>query len=103
MKAIVEKLRAELPKMKVLVLAIFPCGADNNDAKRQVNQKANEIIAKLADGENVFFLDINQKFLTPEGVLTKEVMPDFLHPHEMGYGIWAKAMEPTTAQLLGEK
>ncbi len=102
-KAIVEKLRAELPKMKILVLAIFPRGADNNDAKRQVNQKANKIIAKLADGENVFFLDINQKFLTPEGVLTKEVMPDFLHPHEMGYGIWAEAMEPTIAKLMGEK
>ena len=100
-KAIVEKLRTKLPEMKVLVLAIFPRGADNNDAKRQINQKANEIIAELADGKNVFFLDINQKFLTPEGVLTKEVMPDFLHPHEMGYGIWAEAMEPTITKLMG--
>ncbi len=102
-KAIVEKLRTKLPKMKVLVLAIFPRGTDNNDAKRQVNQKANEIIAKLADDKMVYFLDINQKFLTPEGVLTKEVMPDLLHPHEMGYGVWAEAVEPTIAKLMDEK
>ena len=102
-KAIVEKLRAKLPETKVLILAIFPRGTDNNDARRQVNQKANAIIANLADNKNVFFLDINQKFLTPEGVLTKEVMPDLLHPHEMGYGIWAEAMEPTIAKLMNEK
>jgi beta-glucosidase len=35
--------------------------------------------------------------------LTKEVMPDLLHPREKGYGIWAKAMEPMIARLLGEK
>jgi beta-glucosidase len=30
-------------------------------------------------------------------------MPDLLHPNEKGYEIWADAMEPTLAKLLGEK
>jgi beta-glucosidase len=30
-------------------------------------------------------------------------MPDLLHPREKGYGIWAEAMEPTIAKLMGEK
>jgi len=30
-------------------------------------------------------------------------MPDFLHPNEKGYRIWAETMEPVIAKLMGEK
>jgi lysophospholipase L1-like esterase len=102
-KAIVDLLRAKLPQTKVLVLAIFPRGADDNDRKRQTNMKANEEIAKLADDKMVFFLDINDKFLDSERKLARNVMPDLLHPNAKGYEIWAEAMEPTVAKLMGEK
>ncbi len=101
--AIVKKLRKELPKMKVLVLAIFPRGENDDHGGRQVNMKANKLIAKQADGKMVHFLDINGAFLTDDRILTREVMPDLLHPREKGYGIWADAMEPAVAKLLGEK
>jgi len=29
-------------------------------------------------------------------------MPDYLHPNEAGYRIWANATEPKLKQLLGE-
>jgi beta-glucosidase len=29
-------------------------------------------------------------------------MPDFLHPNEKGYRIWADAVEPTVRKLMGE-
>ena len=102
-KAIVAKLQAKLPQIKVLVLAIFPRDADNNGRLRQVNNKTNEIIAKLADNKNVFYLDIGPKFLEADGTLSKDIMPDLLHPNEKGYAIWAEAIEPTVAKLLGEK
>jgi lysophospholipase L1-like esterase len=102
-KAIVEKLRTQLPEMKILVLAIFPRGENDNNRLRKVNNKTNEAIAKFADDKMVFFLDINEKFLTPEHILSKEIMPDLLHPNEKGYEIWAEAMEPTVAKLLGEE
>ncbi|HUT13739.1 MAG TPA: platelet-activating factor acetylhydrolase IB subunit [Thermoguttaceae bacterium] len=102
-EAIVKKLRTELPKVKVLVLAIFPRGADDTHSGRQVNMKANELIAKRADGQMVHFLNINDAFLTKDRILPREVMPDLLHPQEKGYGIWAQAMEPTVAKLMGEK
>jgi len=102
-EAIIKKLRTELPNTKVLVLAIFPRGADDTHRGRQVNMKANELIAKLADGQMVHFLNINDKFLTKDRILTREIMPDLLHPREKGYGIWAEAMEPTVAKLMGEK
>jgi len=102
-KAIVEKLREKLPRTKVLVLGIFPRGADDQDAKRQTNMKVNEIIAKLADNKMVFYLDINDKFLDPDRKLSKDIMPDLLHPNTKGYEIWAEAVEPTIAKLMGEK
>ena len=102
-KAIVEKLRAKLPQMKILVLAIFPRGADNNDGLRKVNMGANNIIAKLADNQTIYYLDIGPKFLDADGKLSKDIMPDLLHPNTKGYAIWAEAIEPTVAKLMGEK
>jgi lysophospholipase L1-like esterase len=101
-KAIVEKLRTKVPEIKVLVLDIFPRGPNAEDHLRKVNEAANERIAKLADGEHVFYLDIGPKFLGPDGTLSKEIMPDLLHPNAKGYEIWATSIEPTIVKLLGE-
>ena len=101
--AVVKKLREKLPKTKILVLAIFPRGADSNDAKRKVNVEANLTIKKLADGEMVHFLDIGEKFLNADGTLSKEVMPDLLHLNEKSYATWAEAIEPKLKELMGEK
>ena len=64
--------------------------------------QVNEIIAKLADDKNVFFLNIGAKFLDKDGNLPKDIMPDFLHPNAKGYAIWAEAMEPSVKKLMGE-
>jgi lysophospholipase L1-like esterase len=102
-KAIVEKLRANLPTTKVLVLAIFPRGEKPDNPLRKVNEAANEKIAKLADNQNVFYLDIGKKFLKEDGTLPTEIMRDHLHPGAQGYEIWASSMEPTVARLMAEK
>lgn len=102
-KLIVGKLREKLPETKILVLGIFPRSANQDDQMRKLNDGTNEIIKDLADGEHVFFLNINDKFLTEDGTLTKEVMPDLLHPQQKGYRIWAEAVEPTVAKLMGEQ
>lgn len=102
-KAIVAKLRKELPKTKVLVLAIFPRGADKNDPRRQVNEGANKLIAQTADNRHVYYLDIGPKFLEADGTLSKEIMPDLLHLSPAGYTIWAESIEGKVAEMLGEK
>ena len=60
----------------------------------------NAIIAKLDDGKHVFFLDIGAKFMEPDGSLTKEIMPDFLHLSPKGYQIWADAISPKLTELM---
>lgn len=101
-KAIVAKLRAKLPQTKILLLAIFPRGEKPNP-QREKNAKASELASKVADGKMVIYSDIGQKFLTADGTLTKDVMPDFLHLSPAGYEIWAKAIEPQVAEIVGGK
>lgn len=101
-KAIVAKLREKLPETKILVLAIFPRGEKPNP-QREKNAKASEIASKVADGKMVFYQDIGKDFLTEDGTLKKEVMPDYLHLTVDAYGTWAKAIEPKVSEILGDK
>ncbi|HET6884195.1 MAG TPA: platelet-activating factor acetylhydrolase IB subunit [Pirellulales bacterium] len=100
--AIVERLREKLPDTKVLLLGIFPRGKNADDPNRTVNVATNEIIKTLNDGKSVYYLDISNDFLSADGRLPSEVMPDLLHPNQRGYEIWAEAIEPKVAELLGE-
>lgn len=98
--AIVHELRQKLPKTKILLLAVFPRDNKPDGAGRQEVNAINAIISRLDDGKYVHYLDINAKFLEPDGTLTKEIMPDFLHPTPKGYQIWADAIQQPLAQLM---
>ncbi len=99
---IVKVLKGKQPQMKILLLAIFPRGATPDDPMRQQNEQTNKLIAKLDDGKTVFFMDINESLLESDGTLSKEIMPDLLHPNEKGYEIWSKAIEPRVKDLMAE-
>ena len=101
--AIVEKLHEVHPETKVLLLAIFPRGAKTEDQLRKLNDGANAIIEKqMKDKDYVTFMNINDIFLTEDGTLPKEIMPDLLHPKEKGYQLWADAVAPKIKEMLGE-
>jgi len=100
--AICKTIRTKCPQTKILILAIFPRGPEPSD-QRDKNAKASLLASKVADGKMVHYLDINDKFLTKDGFLSMKVMPDYLHPNEAGYKIWAEAIEPKVAELMGEK
>ena len=99
-KAIVAKLQQKCPDAKILILGIFPRGADKNDKFRQQNEATNAIVKGFADDKKVFFLDIGGKFLEADGTLPKAIMPDLLHPNEKGYQIWSDAIEAKVKELL---
>jgi lysophospholipase L1-like esterase len=99
--AIVQEFNKRLPQSKILLLGIFPRGEKPNPQREKIAE-INGIISRLNGTHNVTFLDIGPKFLTPEGLITKDIMPDFLHPNEKGYRIWAEAIEPTVKKLMDE-
>jgi len=99
---ILARLEDKVPDTKILLLAIFPRNATKDDPMRVNNDRANEILSQFADNKRIYFLNINDKFLTTDGVLTKDVFYDLLHPAAKGYRIWAEAIEPMVDQLMGE-
>jgi lysophospholipase L1-like esterase len=98
--AIVREILKQCPATKVLLLAVFPRAEKADAPVRAKIAEINAIIAKLDDGQKVFFLDIGQKFLEADGTLPKSIMPDALHPNAAGYQIWADAMQEKLAALL---
>lgn len=94
------ELQQRLPNTKILLLAIFPRDEKPDGQLRMINEQINQRIAGFADNKKVFFLNINNSFLQPDGVLSKEIMPDLLHLSPKGYDIWANSMAPTLNQLM---
>lgn len=101
-REIVHAVRKKLPRTKILLLGIFPRDHDANTPNRMKIIDVNRRIAELGKERNVTFLDFGSKFLQPDGTLSPDIMPDYLHPNHTGYEIWIHEMEPTLAKLYGD-
>ena len=69
----------------------------------KLNKKVAEInalIANLDDGKTIFYKDIGKEFLGPDGGLSGEVMPDYLHLSAKGYDIWGRAIKGDLEKLV---
>lgn len=100
--AIVKTLRKKLPDTKILLLGVFPRSRTPDQARERV-KAVNDRIAGLDDGKAVKYLDIAPRFLEPDGTISSEIMPDYLHLSSKGYRIWADAIEPTLWSMLEGK
>jgi lysophospholipase L1-like esterase len=98
---IVKTFRAKFPEARVLLLGVFPRGAEPTSQYREPIRRINEIIAGLDDGRHVRFMDIGHRFLEADGTMSREVMADGLHPTTRGYEIWADAVMPTFREMMG--
>ncbi|HXG48602.1 MAG TPA: platelet-activating factor acetylhydrolase IB subunit [Methylomirabilota bacterium] len=99
--AIVRKLREKLPETKILLLAIFPRGENFNSQRGKILQ-INQVLEKLADDRHIFWIDFGHKFVTAEGLIPRDLMPDYLHLSPKAYEIWAESIEPKLKEILGD-
>lgn len=103
---IVDMLKDQYPEMNILLLEVFPRGEKPDDPLRlgvnEINAGLEEIY-KDGKVKKVKLYSINDLFLDEEGNLPSDIMPDFLHPSEKGYEIWASAVEPFIIEGLREK
>jgi lysophospholipase L1-like esterase len=99
---IVNQIRTRQPDTKIILLGIFPRGQTFSPQRGKILQ-VNQALAKLDDGQHIFYLDFGSQLIEKDGSISKNIMPDALHPNENGYRIWANAIEPKLKELLGEK
>lgn len=95
---VLKKIRAKLPEAKILLLAILP--RQNSFFCDRIN-RINPLLAKLADGKNVCYLDMTDQFLESPGKVKKELyIKDELHLSEKGYQVWAHTMLPVLKEMM---
>ena len=99
-RAIIDEFRKRQPGARVLLLGIFPRGAQPDNPFRASIKEINEHLKSLADNSRVFYMDIGDRFLAPDGTLTAEIMPDGLHPSTQGYKVWADAIITRVKELM---
>lgn len=98
--AIVAKLREALPQTRILLLAIFPRGENPSNQRGKLLQ-VNQIIRRLADDQWVHWLDIGSQFVNEQGLIPRDLMPDYLHLSPKGYSLWAEAIQEKLSLLIG--
>ncbi|MDP3850417.1 MAG: SGNH/GDSL hydrolase family protein [Luteolibacter sp.] len=91
---IVDRAQAKCPAARIILMAIFPRGEKPSDPARAILADINQRLVPLAQKPQVTLLDTTTTWLQPDGSISKETMPDFLHPNEKGYSIWADALRP---------
>lgn len=98
--AVVAEIRRRTPDAKILLMGVFPRDEKPGTAYRKKVVEINAAIKKLDDNQHVFFLDIGDRFLQPDGTISTETMKDFLHIEKPQYRVWADAMQPKLDELL---
>jgi len=99
--AVCQRLRASLPDMKILLLAIFPRD-QLPSVQREKCTAASLLASEISDNKMIHYLDLSDRFLSDVGLLSQTIMPDYLHPNKEGYRIWVEAMEPKIVELMAE-
>ena len=100
-RRIIATIKEKHPESKIMLLPIFPRGANANDAGRKRNEAVNKITKTFADGKKVIWVDFNDKLVDEKGD-TKKFMNDRLHTNHQGYGVWREAVVPYFKEIVGK-
>jgi lysophospholipase L1-like esterase len=96
--AVLNLCRAKAPGATIILTGIFP---RNDGPVVPTINRINANLAKLADGQSIRFLNINDRLADAQGRLFEGMTVDQLHPSLKGYEVWAEALKPVLTELLG--
>lgn len=97
-RAVAREFRRRLPTTRVIILGILPV---KDPIKRAKCQATNRILAGCAfPGDEVVFLDLQDRFLEADGGLAPELFTDGTHLSTKGYEVLANALEPVIERLI---
>lgn len=96
------RLTKELPSARVLLMGLFPCGENRSERHAIDARELNKLLAKVDWPQSVTFLDLGHDFLNGAGEIQQALLPDYLHPSDLGYEVWASRIEPLVAQATSE-
>jgi (4-O-methyl)-D-glucuronate---lignin esterase len=100
LQEIVRVIQTKSPGATIIVTGIFPRNDDMSFMP--IINTINGNLSKIADGQKVLYLNINEKLADNNGRLFDGMInSDKLHPTVKAYQIWADALKPILTDLLG--
>jgi lysophospholipase L1-like esterase len=97
---ILAALQAEKPPVSVKLCEVFPSSATKKRPKEKI-KKLNQLYAKLVKSNpHVTLVHTWAIFANESGDAKESEFPDLLHPNQVGYEKWAKALRPVLTGLL---
>ena len=100
-EAVVNLLREELPRARILLLGILPRQPEY-DWMPQAVRETNALLARIADGGSVRFINFSDRYLRPDGAVNPDLYRgDLLHLSEAGYRLWADAIRDEVRDAFG--
>jgi beta-glucosidase len=98
--ACVADIQAKQPAASILLLGILPRGRSWDAPLQARIVETNSLLAQLANGSSVTFLDAGSLFLDLNGTIPPALMPDAVHPSRQGYQLLSAALQQPLQQLL---
>jgi len=89
-----------MPQARIVLLGVLPPGMSPADPRRSWPAGVNPLIASLADGRRVRYLDVGPALLGPDGSIPPPVLSDGIHPTLLGYQLITGALWPTLMAAL---
>ena len=97
-RALAQVFRRRLPETRLILMAILPVADKVKWAKCQ---QVNAINAAVDYNRNeVAYVDLQDKFLLPDGAINRSLFSDGTHLTVEGYRVWAKGIEPLVQQFM---
>jgi lysophospholipase L1-like esterase len=93
-KAVAETIAAQCPQAAVHIIEIFPRGEALNAMRGDILQINQALRAWVAAQRNprLSIHAIGDAFVSPDGTISKDLMPDALHLTPKAYEMWAEAV-----------
>jgi lysophospholipase L1-like esterase/acetyl esterase/lipase len=95
--AICARVRSKTPGARIILVQVMPREEKPDNPRRAQIAGINRLLVDFAQTNHLDLLNLAPKLIEPDGTLPRSLMPDFCHPNEKGYAIWADALRP----LLG--
>lgn len=99
-KVLVAEYEKLCPHAHIILMGIFPRGEKPTDGGRRKVAAVNREIKSLGKEERVTYIDIGPQLVEADGTISRDMMPDFVHPTAKGYKIWAAAIQPVIDQYV---
>src|SRR5580765_4424563 len=100
--AILSVVRQKAPSATVILTGVTPRrDREGGTSLMPTIGAINRKVAALADGRGVRYVDINGRLAEKDGILIGGMTVDGLHLSAVGYQVWADALKPIFAEILG--